>query len=252
MRKAYSILTPPYDLTSGGIRVMWGLYGWLLAKGETVFINTKVPNSIAIYPEIYSGNPLEGDTVVRYVLQTAGLMASYGTPGPSTQEIKDTADHIYVFSKIYDTFGADDDHVLFLPIINLHMFKDQGKKRTKTSFYCARGTNLYKHPTDAVEITRAFATDQQALADLLNECEVLYVYDKITAMLEVARLCGCRIEYWGPETLETLQKYEPGINMITYKGEESIFDAEDFRDRYLKMIKTFEQRLDTFIETTQQ
>lgn len=266
--KPYLIRTPllqPATVVSGGIRVMYGLYGWLLAKGQIAYINTvysEIPSvrpAIGIYPEIFNGNDQCASKVIRYILQTPGIMSTGGVPGPSKEEIDATTDKddIYVFSRVYDQWGVDDDHILFLPIIDLHTFKDKGKKRTKTAFYCARGENLHKHPTDAVEITRDFARDQQALADLLNECHTLYVYDKITAMLEVARLCGCRVEYWGPDTIDALENYEPGPSGITYKDlyekhYHSYFDIKDFRNHYIGLIKTFEERLDRFIERTQQ
>lgn len=244
MRKPYLIRTPDFDPVSGGIRVMYGLYGWLLSKGQIVFLNqAMLMPTVGIYPEIFHGNELRADKVIRYILQKPGVMSNGVMPGPT---VFDETDELYCFSRVYDQWGLDDDHILFLPIIDLHTFKDQGRKRTKTAYYCARGNNLQKHPEDAIEITRAFATDQQALANLLNECKTLYVYDNITAMLEVSRLCGCPVEYWGPTTLETLEKYEPGMNGIN-----SDLDVKAFRKHYQGMINTFSKKLDKFICNTQ-
>lgn len=250
MKKPYLIRTPQFDVTSGGIRVMYGLYGWLLAKGQIVYLNamTDVP-AIGIYPEIYHGNDMGASKVVRYVLAELGTMATGGIPGPTVFP-KD--DEIYVFSKVYDQWDVDDDHILFLPIIDLHTFRDQGKKRTKTAFYCARGKNLNKHPKNAVEITREFAADQQALADLLNECKKLYVYDKITAMLEVSRLCGTPVEYWGDTPFDVMMKYEPKMNGIVYEGLVTAWNPVSFRKHYKDMIDIFSKRLDRFIEHTQE
>ena len=92
MRKFYSIMTPPFDPTSGGIRVMWGLYGWLLAKGQVAYTNATSDNPddfIAIYPEIYRGNEAGAKTVVRYLLNKPGTMALYGTPGLTTFDKND-------------------------------------------------------------------------------------------------------------------------------------------------------------------
>lgn len=222
---------------------MWGLFGWLLAKGQLVVTNaTWKGDFTAIYPEIVNGNPLKGTKVIRYVLQTAGLMASYGVPGPSTQEIKDTSDDIYVFSRMYDTFGVDHDHVLFLPIIDLFTFRDHELKRTKTCYLVGKGENQHKHPEDSIELTREFAADQKALAKLLNECHTFYCYDRLTAMMEVARLCGLKVEYHGGLDLSL---YEPGLNGIN-----SELDTEAFRKHYIGLIETFENRLGTFITAT--
>lgn len=232
---------------------MWGLYGALLMKGQIVHTNVTYNRSdfIGIYPEIYHGNEMQAQTVVRYVLQTPGVMATGGIPGPSTEEIKQTSDHIFVFSRIYDTFKVPDDHILFLPILNLHIFKDQGKKRTKTCYLVGKGQNQMKHPKDAIEITRDFAQDQQALADLLNKCKVLYCYDRLSAMMEIARLCGCRVQYYGDFPVDELQKYEPGMNGLGYTDEKKQLLTNEFRDHYIDLIDTFCKRLDYFIDVTQ-
>lgn len=252
MYKPYSIYLPPWDSTSGGIRVCYGLYGWLLTKGQIVYPNTILKDSIAIYPEIVRENPLGSNTIVRYVLQTAGVMAHYGVPGPSTEEIKETSDHIYVFSKIYDTFGVDDDHILFLPILNLHIFLDQGRERTKTCYLVGKGSNQHKHPEDSIELTREFAQDQQALANLLNECHTFYCYDFLSAAMEVARLCGCMVKYYGGMPKDQLEKYEPGLNGVTYcddPTEKLIVDK--FRSHYMNLVEKFSNKVDIFIEKTQ-
>jgi len=254
--KPYSIMTPAFDPTSGGIRVMWGFYGWLLAKGQIAHVNAKYPTSdfVAVYPEIYWGNQSGADTVVRYILQTPGVM------GTSVQTGKFSAgptefppeDKIYVFSKIYDAFDVDDDHLMFLPVLNLHVFKDRLGTRKKTCFLIGKGENQHKHPDDAVELTREFATDQKALADLLNECHTFYCYDRLTAMMEIARLCGCSVRYYGNFSKFDLAKYEPGMNGITYQDEEVVdLDSEGFRDHYLDMVDEFSNKLDDFIEDTQ-
>lgn len=242
--KPYSLWTPEFETTSGGIRVMWGLFGWLLAKGQVAITNGKWNNEfVAIYPEIVNGNPLEGTKVIRYILQTPGVMANYGVPGPSTEEIKATSDDVYVFSRIYDTFGVDDNHILFLPIINLHLFYDQGRKRNKTCYLVGKGVNQNKHPEDSIELTRDFASDQKALSNLLNECHTFYCYDRLSAMMEVARLCGVRVQYYGGMDLSL---YEPGTN-----GIDSDLDVKKFREHYKGLIKTFEKRLHIFIAATQ-
>lgn len=231
---------------------MWGLFGHLLAKGQLVATNATWNGKFtAIYPEITNGNPLKGTRVVRYVLQTPGLMASYGVPGPSTEEIKKTSDDIYVFSRIYDTIGVDDNHILFLPILNLHVFKDHGLKRGKTCYLVGKGVNQNKHPKDSIELTREFASDQQALAELLNKCKVLYCYDRLSAMMDIARLCGCRVQYYGDFSPKEILLYETGMNGMGYQDEHVNLATESFRKHYIGMIETFESRLDTFIETTQ-
>lgn len=248
--RPYSIFTPEFDVTSGGIRVMWGLFGHLLAKGQLVITNGRWNGDFtAIYPEIAHGNPLGGSKVVRYILNKPGVMASHGIPGPATF---DREDEIYVFSRIYDTFGVDDDHILFLPILNLHLFKDMGLKRPNTAFFVGKGTNMALHPENAIELTREASTDQSHLAHLLNTCHTLHTYENPTAMNEIARLCGCKVIFhpegavtdYSMDELE--EKYEPGI-----QGINSDLDIEGFRRKYIGLVEEFERKLDLFIENTQ-
>lgn len=249
MYKPYLIRTPDFDPTSGGIRVMWGLFGWLLAKGQIAYLNTKINiPSIGVYPEIYHGNDMESETVVRYILQKPGMMATMGVPGPTNFP---STDKIYVFSKLYDVFGVKNTHVLFLPIINIHLFKDHKRKRTKTCYLVGKGANTYQHPEDSIELTRYFAADQKALADLLNDCHTLYCYDPVSAMMDIARLCGCTVKYLGGIPRDSLELYEPGIDGLDFGEPIEKFNSDYFRSRYLGLVKKFEKNLDIFIEETQ-
>jgi O-antigen biosynthesis protein len=251
--KPYSIWTPEFSVTSGGIRVMWGLFGWLLAKGQLAVTNATWSTPFtAIYPEITHGNPLNAQRVVRYILNKPGVMASFGVPGPTHYEKED---EIYVFSKIYDTFGVDEEHLLFLPILNLHIFKDYKKKRPHTCYFVGKGKDMELHPKDAIKINRANQTDQQQLADVLNTCSVMYSYENPTAMNEIARLCGCRVIYlsqgstikYTREELERL--YEPGMDGVNFDKDEGIeLDSKAFRKHYIGLIDTFETKLDKFID----
>ncbi len=232
---------------------MWGLYGWLLAKGQLVNLNLPYPdhNFVAIYPEIYHGNPLQAKTVVRYILQKPGMMGK-GTPGtasfrPGPTEF-DPHDKLFAFSKLYMKNLADNQY-LFLPILDMHLFKDQKKRRTKKFYYVGKGINTHKHPPDATEIPRI--QDQQKLADMMNDCEVLYIYDPVTALSEIARLCGTRVVMLSPmEGFD--QYYEPGTNGVSlYKDTGIKLNYGDFRTHYSQMKDTFSQKLDDFIELTQ-
>lgn len=250
-------MTPNFDITSGGIRVMWGLYGALLAKGQIVYVNAKFENNdfIAVYPEIVQGNPLGAKHVVRYILNKPGVMSSGGRVGPTEF---DASDKLYYFSRLFGE-AKNDDGYMFLPILNLHLFKDQHKERTQKAVFFGKGleyANLFaepKHPSSAIVIDRSFAQNQQALADLLNECEVLYCYDPVTAMTELARLCGCRIVMINPiYTKEQFKAYEPGMNGISWdKDEEIPLDVKGFTKHYKDLSVEFARKLDFFIEDTQ-
>ena len=232
---------------------MYALHGWLLAKGQISFLNQFPKDDfIAIYPEIVRGNPTEARHVVRYILAKPGEMSSRGEPGPTVFPV---SDKIYFFSELYNTMGADKNHIMFLPVLNLHLFKvtNTGKRQHNCKLI-GKGSDLHLKETEGLfEVTREFANDQGALADYLNECEAMYSYDNHSAVFEIARLCGCRVVVIPNQyTKEEFAKYEPGMNGISYGIEENVpLDAVEFRNHYENMVKVFEERLDYFIEDTQ-
>lgn len=261
MNKPYVVISPPFEITSGGVRVMFGLYGWLLAKGQVAFMNEKPIKGefIAIYPEIEHGNPAGGSTVVRYILNKPGVVdAIYkdGTIKKGPVEFPST-DKIYYFSRLFGK--TREDHYMFLPILNTHVFKDHKRKRTGTAYFVGKAIKdptfrtRFIHPQHSVLIDRDFAQDQQALADLLNDCEVLYCYDPVTAMTELARLCGCRIVMVNSlYTKDEFRNYEAGMNGMSWGQDQGIpLDSEGFRDHYANLKRQFNKKLDKFIDDTQ-
>lgn len=253
--KTYVIASPQYNPTSGGIKVMWGLYGWLLARGVEVYMN-QVPATgdlVAIYPEIFHGNPANAQTVVRYILNKPGVMGANGVPGPTHF---DSSDRLYYFSQLFSDDPIPSNKLLFLPIIDLHTFYVQkGKIRKNKCKFIGKGVDIHSSYTEGLfTIDRSFASDQQKLADYLNTCSVLYCYDPCSAMTEVARLCGCRVVMMNNTqyTKEKFKQYEPGINGISWGPEEQKeLDADQFRQGYINLVRMFEFSLDKFIEDTQ-
>jgi hypothetical protein len=197
---------------------------------------------------------------VRYILNKPGVVPALMSDGSLVTGPTefDPTDRLYYFSRLFGE--TTDDRYLFLPILDLHTFKDQKKKRTKTACFIGKGIKdneimkKFIHPKDAILINRELAQDQQALAGLLNECEVLYCYDPVTAMTELARLCGTRIVMVNPlYTKETFSTYEPGMNGISWGKDEGVtLWTQAFRTHYESMIRKFSDDLDRFIEDTQQ
>lgn len=231
---------------------MFALRSWLETRGQIVFLNQYPQGNkdfIAIYPEIARGNLTGAKHIVRYILNKPGAMTSFGTPGPTEF---DPEDKLYYFSRLY---GGNDNNTMFLPVLNLNLFKVTNTgKRTKKCKLIGKGSDLHLKETEGLfEITREFSNDQGALADLLNECEILYSYDNNSAMFEISRLCGCRVVIIPSiYTKEEFSKYEPGMNGISYGLEENEpLDVETFRNHYKDMILTFEERLEAFIYETQ-
>lgn len=255
MRKPYSLFLHNYEFLSGGIKVMYALYGSLLLKGEEVvdkgiFNN---PNFVAIYPEIVHENPLRADKVVRYLLNKLGVMSSGGIPGP--MHFMGT-DEIFVFSKMFAP-DTPEDHLMFLPAINTKVFFDKKGTRTKNAVFVGKGLSsmmTIHHPDDCIVINGETVKDQEGLANLLNECQCLYTYDPVSAMGDIARLCGTRVAYLSDEyTRKDYDLYECGTNGMTFKGETTHeLDSEAFWDTYRGLQDKFwNESLPNFISITQ-
>jgi hypothetical protein len=259
MSKPYTVWTPNFVPWSGGIRVLHGLVEALRKKDQEVLVNAiiKDSDSIAVYPELANGNPLQGSTVVRWILSWPGFIS--GSQGEF-----DKTDKIFIFSKIYNTLGVDDNHTMFLPAIDINIFhKTNFGKRTKKCKYISKGIDQHLPELEGVEeLHKEMAVDQQALADYLNECEVLYSYDPASAIFECARLCGCRVVIipnkgyqhspYGKMTKEEFSQYEPGMNGISWGlKENNPLDADKFMEHYIDMMMEFDRKLNFFIEDTQ-
>lgn len=254
MVKSYNIWSPPFESLSGGIRVLYGLRSWLETRGQMVEINGPTrANQVTIYPEIVNDNPLKSNNIVRYILQKPGLMTTHGTPGPTTFP----GEKVFVFSELYNTVGVDQDHIMFLPVLNLHLFKDQKKPRKGGCIYIRR------HPrtiiTDYPVLTEGMITDQQGLADYLNTIEIMHFYGPTSAMHDIARLCGCRViihpaEDKFKQTKEEFSKYElyQDFNGISWeKDNEKKIDTERFTGLYFDLRKRMWDKIDNFINLTQ-
>jgi hypothetical protein len=252
MRYPYSCLLPQYSPLSGGIKVVYALYGALLAKGEEVIGNGifQDRNFVAIYPEITNGNPLEARHIVRYLLNKPGVMSG-GEPSPTHF---DATDEIFAFSKMFSP-DTPDDHLMFLPAINTEVFHDRKGDRPNTAFFVGKGDiAIAKHPLGSIEITRRGSGNQELLAETLNSCSVLYTYDPVSAMTEIARLCGCRVEYCSPTySRKAYELYEPGLNGFTFSGENiAPLDSDAFLGHYRAMQARFwNELLPNFIKITQ-
>jgi hypothetical protein len=239
---------------------MYALRSWLEIKGQIAFMNAKIDAPfIAIYPEIYEGNWAGAKYIVRYILNKPGVMGSVDQEGHFNSgplHFFET-DTIIQFTKIYDTFNTPENHCMFLPILNLHLFKDNHVNRTKTAFYVGKGEDLGLHPKDAIGIFNHFAINQGALADLLNECQTMYTYENPTAMNEIARLCGCQVVFIQNNKTpkyskkELTELYEPGMEGVSWLGEEKKGDLVSFRSHYIDLGRTFSDKLDAFIDETQ-
>ena len=225
----YLIWATGYTHASGGPKVLHRLCHELNAVGQEAYIgngyttnpewNTPHGNmdddTIGIYPEVVSGNPWGARRVARWVLNVPGLLGG---------------DRSYAIGEMVFSWAReflDGVPLLHLPGIELDIYTDRALPRNGELFYVGRG--IQGDTSGASEITWEMRANRYALADALNHATLLRCFDYVTAMKEIALLCGC------PVLMPDGQRLEPF----------------GFRDEYLALWPVFRNQLAEFIRITQ-
>lgn len=211
----YIIMAPPYRHNSAGVRALYELQRHLQEKGypATICQVGRAPSdSIVVYPETVSGNPLGGKTVARLVLNSPGLLGG---------------DEKYDPDELVFSYGREfypEAPLLMVPVIE-EFFRDEGHERTGGCFWVGKGFYVPRIPETEglIEITPAWPETREELARLFNGVNVFYSYDDCTALTTEAGLCGCRV--------------------VVIPGEKP--------STYLEDVKDFEEQLGYFIDITQ-
>jgi len=192
----FVIISPPYRDTSGGIMVLYELQKRIVNLGyncaienfytPTILSKFETLNTIVIYPEIVFGNPKKAKYVVRWVLNTPGVInGDESTWGEN--------DLIYKYS---DLFDCKKKHKGYLNCVNyqLDIFQNFNNKRPiKNAVIVRKGKKIHKefiqHPSNSIVIDPQLTSNLEA-AKLFNQIEYLYSYDHATYYSIAAALCG--------------------------------------------------------------
>lgn len=197
----------------------------------------------AIYPEIVKGNPWRAPRVVRYVLNNPGRLGGDKTYDPS--EI------VYVYGEMFNDLGLPPDRILRLPAIELDLYVDHHEPRSGSVYYVGKGQKTRDLP-EATEITPALKRNQALLAETLNRAKVMYTFDMATAMIDIARLCGCRVIIVpdGSYTESQLRRETAWVG-VGFGKLPPPFDSDVIRQEQIALYETFQKQLAGFIDTTQ-
>ena len=264
-RNPYYIFAPEYVEHSSGCLVLHFLCHALNISGEEAYLITKgisprlrtpqltpaiqeihrqgckVP--IAVYPEVISGNPFGSKVVVRFMLNTPGLLG-----GESSYP---SSDILFAYRRQFlpPTMEA---HDLFLPASNLSLFNYTGVKegdRKSCCFYANKylknGGNLFKETHGLVEISHRFPRTLSELAEVFRSSKFMYSYEPSEACAQ-AMLCGCPVVYlpnpWMTE--------RPAVELIGDNGsawgnsEEQICHAKATIGNVFKIYEALSQKSD--------
>lgn len=276
----YYIYALDYRRNSAGIRVMHALCDALIRSGYEAYalanvcnpalmtprLTTEVINlhrqqgvePIVVYPEVVGGNPLEGNVVVRYLLNRPGFLNVVGDGEFAADDI------IYAYTKDLQMPGEPDDQVMFMPPFDMSVFRmseDVGKRVPgKICYYQGRGAQASIDPAllaeNSVEITPTFPASWEEMADLFQTCEYFYCTES-SALAGEAALCGCVSvvlpNEWAPHVIGMSES--KGLGVAWGLEPEQLEWARKtlplFRERMIQQETEFWKALDSFIDVTQ-
>ena len=218
-----------YCENSGGILALHRLAHNLALCGEKSFITTckkrpdylgeqiteeeatEMTDKIVIYPEVLYGNPYESDKVVRWLLNTRGVIPFRVGSGEDGAN-----DLVYKWSSAYK--AEDESKVVgYLTAIDNHLdiFYNRHEERTKECYIVRKGKNTNQHSENAICIDSY--SGNKYLAAVFNKCKRFICYDNACYLAVLAALCGCipvvipNGEFTPQQWYNSLPSYKYGI-----------------------------------------
>lgn len=281
------IYAPNYSAGSAGIRAIYMLGLELLARGyqvmvcgpngedwQTGFKKHSFPKQlkritvlnfkdardivrwsdpIVVYPETIMGNPLSASRVVRWILNSPGLLG--GAPVYPESEL------IFVYSDVYRPHVKNQvAGKMYVPTIDHEIFHrpdDESAGRSLECYYVGKST--FKEgifDSDKVfEITR-MSPKRSELGKLFRGSRVLYCFDNSSIICYEAIACGCPtvIIPDGTHAREDFSQLELGLDGLAW-GMDDLPRARatvgNFGARYAALEGNLAEAVNNFVATTQ-
>jgi hypothetical protein len=143
-------------------------------------------NTLVIYPEIITGNPLNGNYVVRYMLNREGFIKAGIMMNSSHQDFILTHSYLYHQDPHFHLFNYNGSEYF-----NRNE-TEQFNKRKIDLTYIGKGSKYTTcsllHGTQ--EVTREWPATKLELANLLKKTKYIYTWDTLSATVTDAILCG--------------------------------------------------------------
>ena len=255
----YIVWSYDYMDASAGQKTMHRLCHELNEAGQEAYVYFRGVNSawntpyyggpfdddwLAIYPEICTNNPIEGiseNHVLRWMLNRAH--AHYEPVG-----------EWFSFQRLFTPPDFPEERMLFLPTIELDRYYDMHLPRTLWTYWIGKESARREVPPGFVEISRAMTGDTATLARTLNQSIIMWSFDPISAMNEIARLCGSKV-MWIPGGHMTKDEFDSAMAPIgegwAWDDTPPDFDPEVTRQRQIDLKSQFYDQLQHFIRITQ-
>jgi len=190
--------TPNYNEASGGVVVLHKLCHLLRQRGEDAYCTSDIrperfdcpriyqkdidpTNDVVIYPEVYDGNPAGVKKVVRWLLNTPGVMGGSGMFAET--------DYVYHFSPMFWDERSRGQLTVFELFEDLFCPPTEPVEREGALFAIHKGNINPRRPCTADAVGIGTATPNKWL--LFQKAEVFYSYDTATFMSIQAAMCGC-------------------------------------------------------------
>ena len=212
-------------------------------------------DSIAVYPETISGNPLNANHVVRWLLHK---------PGFFKKDVFFGSDELTYFYQQAFRDGhewVDPDNLLRVRWVRDDIYFDKGLTERKGACRLIRkGTITGSTAPEDDDAIIVDAMSHEEKAEIFNHCKFFYCHDPYTMYCYYAALCGCTPIVVPQPNLsrEDWRSTYPFKHGIAYGIEEAQW-ASDTRDELLKefaaqkkledeILKNFVKKLDAKFE----
>lgn len=279
-QRPYYIEAPAYRRNSAGIRVMHLLCHLLNRSGHDAYLYPTAATNplwhtpvltpelaqqhaqagrrpITVYPEVVSGNPRNGTSVVRYLLNRPGLIG-----GDAEFPVSDL---IFAYTQHLLPDGEDPEHVLFMPPIDSSIFHNSdnphdGRRQGWLLYPGRHAAALEEHKDLAAQctlITHSWPASPQEMAALFRQSERVFCFESTSIALE-AILCGCPavvlpspLFNGTPLGIEELGTHGLAFANTPEAIQEAIAGIPLAQEKYAKAEDRFWEQLDAFIRDTQ-
>jgi hypothetical protein len=213
----FIICSPDYHERSSGIRALHRLCHLLNRSGyrammripktatavnpewdTPLFRDWPAPaESVVVYPEIVSGNPLQAQKVVRWALNYPGTLR--GETAYDRDEMVFAWD-ARMLPRVSRAAGVtlDASRVLAVPVIDpQHIYPDASVAKDVDAYLVYKGASVREQFTLPLEREMICIDDTVAnlreLGALLRRTRTLYSYDHATILFHEALICGCEL-----------------------------------------------------------
>lgn len=217
---------------------------------------------ITVYNETCLGNPLEGDVVVRWIMNKKVYVD--GEPIPFSPD-----DLIFYWSSIYTE--SKNDKILWLPVVDTSIFNTDGAIEEERTGFCYYAHKYLRHNDGHVKLPEWLIANGTSLcqdikrspleiADILRRSKVLYCYEP-SAIMGEAEFCGCptilvKTDYLSDFAFESIHFKYPIISEEEIDIDNPYLKVDPnhysmFYEYYNKLLASTGGSVKSFVEITQ-